>query len=255
VAGIVRAGASRSAVDVFTGEHRLAALRRAAAPIWEAADALALPTTPGHPRIAEVAADPVGVNSMLGRFTNFVNLMDLAAVALPGPRRPDGLPGGVTLVAPAFHDRRLLDIAAAWRGEARPAAPGVARLVVVGAHMSGLPLNNELTQRGGRLVRAARTAPWYRLVALPGSGVPRPGLVRVAGGGASVEAEVWEIAPAALGDLLGGVPAPLGIGRVVLDDGEEAAGFLCEAYAAQEAIDVTASGGWRAYLAEAGSPA
>jgi allophanate hydrolase len=251
VAQIVRAGGSLSAIDVFLGERRLAKLRRAAAPIWEAADALALPTTPGHPRIADVAADPVGVNASLGRFTNFVNLLDLAAVALPGPRRPDGLPAGVSLVAPAFHDRRLLDMAAVWREEEPPESHGGVHVVVVGAHMSGLPLNHELTRRGARLVRSAQTAPVYRLLALPSDGVPRPGLVRVAGGGASVQGEVWEMAPAALGDLLGSIPAPLGIGRVTLDDGEEAAGFLCEAYAAAGAADITAFGGWRAYLSAA----
>jgi allophanate hydrolase len=256
VAQIVVAGGALSAIDVFLGERRLAKLRRASAPIWDAADALALPTTPRHPRIAEVAADPVGVNASLGRFTNFVNLLDLAAVALPGPRRPDGLPAGMSLVAPAFHDRRLLAMAASWREEEPPESHGGVHVVVVGAHMSGLPLNDELTRRGARLVRSARTAPVYRLLALPSDGVPRPGLVRVAGGGASVHAEVWEIAPAAVGDLLGSIPAPLGIGRVALDDGEEAAGFLCEAYAAADATDITAFGGWRAYLSaeRAGAP-
>ncbi|MDX6640967.1 MAG: allophanate hydrolase [Solirubrobacteraceae bacterium] len=248
VAAIVRAGAGLRAVDVFAGQHRLAELHRAACPIWEQADALLLPTTPGHPRLDEVAADPVGVNARLGRFTNFVNLLDLAAIAVPGPRRPDGLPGGVSLIAPAFHDHRLMSLAAEWRGEPRPASSGATRLVVVGAHMSGLPLNGELTSRGARLVRRARTAPVYRLFALPGAGVPRPGLVRTIHGGAAVEAEVWELAPAAVGELLEGVPAPLGIGRVTLEDGEDAAGFVCEGYATHGAIDVTSHGGWRAYL-------
>ncbi|MDX6656528.1 MAG: allophanate hydrolase, partial [Solirubrobacteraceae bacterium] len=246
VAAIVRGGAQRSAIDVFTAQHRLAQLRLDAEPMWAAADALLLPTVPGHPTLAEVAADPVGANEALGRFTNFVNLMDLAALALPGPRRRDGLPGGVTLLAPAFHDHRLLELGADWRGEAIEASePGTVRLAVVGAHMSGLPLNAQLTERGGRLVAAARTAPAYRLFALAGG---RPGLVRVPGEGCAVEAEVWELAPAALGSLLGEIPAPLALGRVGLADGAEVTGFVCEAAGAEGARDITDYGGWRAYL-------
>ena len=246
VAAIVRGGAQRSAVDVFIAQHRLAQLRLEAEPVWAAADALLLPTVPGHPTLAEVAADPVGTNEALGRFTNFVNLMDLAALALPGPRRPDGLPGGITLLAPAFHDHRLLDLGAAWHGE--PVAgsePGTVRLAVVGAHMRGLPLNAQLTERGGRLVAATRTAPTYRLFALAGG---RPGLIRVRAGGGAVEAEVWELAPAALGELLGLIPSPLALGRVVLEDGQEVTGFVCEAAGAEGATDITDHGGWRAYL-------
>jgi allophanate hydrolase len=252
VAGIVAGGSGRGAVEVFDAMHRLAELRAAAAPLWELVDALLLPTTPLHPTHAQVAEDPVGVNERLGRFTNFVNLMDLAAVALPGPMRADGLPFGVTLLAPAFADRRLLELAAAWSGEdARISNPGTVQLVVVGAHMSGLPLNHQLTELGARLVRAELTAPVYRLYALAGEDPRRPGLVRVADGGQSIEVEVWELAPAALGELLGMVPSPLGIGRVRLRDGEELAGFICEGLAADDAEDVTGHGGWRAYLAAA----
>jgi allophanate hydrolase len=250
VAGIIRGGARRTAVDAFEAMHRVAELASSARAIWAAADALLMPTVPGHPTLARVADDPVGVNEALGRFTNFVNLMDLAAVALPGPRRPDGLPGGVTLLAPAFHDYRLLALAAAWRGEEDAIAePGAVRLAVVGAHMSGLELNGQLTKRGARRVAATGTAAAYRLFALPGG--TRPGLVRVARGGASVEAEVWELAPAALGELLVQVPAPLALGRVELEDGEEVVGFVCEAAGAADARDITALGGWRAYLEEA----
>jgi allophanate hydrolase len=250
VAAIIRGGAQRSAVDVFDALHRVKELACSAAGIWAAADALLLPTVPGHPTLAQVREDPVGVNEALGRFTNFVNLMDLAALALPGPRRPDGLPGGVTLLAPAFHDHRLLALGAAWGGEdAAIAEPGAVRLAVVGAHMSGLALNGQLTGRGARRVAATRTAAAYRLFALPGG--TRPGLVRVAADGASVEAEVWELAPAALGELLSEVPAPLALGRVELEDGEEVIGFVCEAAGAAGARDITALGGWRAYLADA----
>jgi allophanate hydrolase len=250
VAGIVRGGLARSAVDVFAAQHRLAELRRRAAPLFARADALLLPTTPGHPTLAAVAADPVGVNAALGTYTNFVNLMDLSALALPGPRRADGLPFGVTLLAPAFHDHRLLGLGAAWRGELLDGGdPGTVPLVVAGAHMSGLPLNGQLTRRGARLLGASRTAPVYKLYALPGG--TRPGLVRVAQDGASIAVELWELAPAALGELLGEIPAPLALGRVELEDGGEATGFVCEAAAARGALDITAHGGWRAYLAQA----
>jgi allophanate hydrolase len=249
VAAIVRGGARRTAVDVFRAQHRLAALRRAAEPVWRSADALLMPTVPGHPTHAEVTADPVGVNERLGRFTNFVNLMDLAALALPGPRRADGLPFGVTLLAPAFHDERLLELGARWSESAAPVAePDGVRLAVVGAHMSGLPLNGQLAGRGARRVAKTRTAPVYRLYALPGAGVARPGLVRVKDCGCRIEAEVWQLTAAALGELLSEVPAPLAIGRVTLEGGDEVAGFVCEGYAAASAEDVSEFGGWRAYL-------
>jgi allophanate hydrolase len=250
VARIVLSGSAVTGARVFQAQHRVAALRRAAAPIWDGADALLMPTVPGHPTHDDVTADPVGVNERLGRFTNFVNLMDLTALALPGPRRGDGLPSGVTLLAPAFHDRRLVELGAQWSGLAPPAArPGTVPLAVVGAHMSGLALNRQLTERGGRLAAKTRTAAIYRLYALPGSGVRRPGLVRSPDGeGCAIDAEVWDMAPAALGELLAQVPAPLAIGRVTLEDGSEVAGFVCEAYAAATAEDVSAFGGWRAYL-------
>jgi allophanate hydrolase len=250
VARIVLSGSAVLGAEVFEAQHRVAALRRAAEPIWGAADALLMPTVPGHPTHGDVAADPVGVNERLGRFTNFVNLMDLAALALPGPRRDDGLPSGVTLLAPAFHDSRLAELGGQWCGRAVPPAPrGTVPLAVVGAHMSGLPLNRRLTERGGRLAAKTRTAPIYRLYALPGPGVRRPGLVRSLGGdGCAIDAEVWELTPAALGELLTEVPSPLAIGRVTLEDGSVVAGFVCEAYAAAGAEDVSAYGGWRAYL-------
>ena len=168
VARIVRSGRDLSAVDVFAAAHSLAELRRAAEPVWDEVDALLLPTTPGHPTHDQVAADPVGVNESLGRFTNFVNLMDLSAVAVPGVARTDGLPFGVSLLAPAFHDWRLLTASASWSGEdGGVSEPGLVQLAVVGAHLSGMPLNYQLTDRGGRLVRATTTAPDYRFFALP----------------------------------------------------------------------------------------
>jgi allophanate hydrolase len=250
VGRLIDAGAGVPGPEVFAAQHRVAALRRAAAPIFAGVDALLMPTVPGHPTHEQVAADPVSVNAALGRFTNFVNLMDLAAVAVPGPARSDGLPSGVTLLGPAFSDRRLLELGAAWRDEpATIPAPGMVPLAVVGAHLRGQPLNGQLTERGARLVATTATSAEYRLYALASAdGVARPGLVRVAAGGASIEAEVWELAPAALGELLTLVPAPLGIGRVTLADGRQVAGFICEAVATAEAHDITQLGGWRAYV-------
>ncbi len=252
VAAIVSGGARRSAVQVFGAMHELAGLQAAAASLWEEVDALLLPTTPVHPTHSQVAADPVGVNERLGRFTNFVNLMDLAAVALPGTSRRDGLPFGVTLLAPAFADRRLLELAAEWTGEeADVPLIGTVKLAVAGAHMSGLPLNHQLTELGARLVGVELTAPVYRLYALQGADLARPGLVRVEGEGASIEVELWELSRAAVGALSCQVPAPLAIGRVELAGGSQVAGFLCEGHAAAQARDITGHGGWRAYLAAA----
>jgi allophanate hydrolase len=249
VADIIRSGGSLSAVEAFAATHRLAGFRRAADPIWAAADALMLPTTPGHPTHAQVAADPVGTNNALGRFTNFVNLMDLAALAVPGPRRPDALPSGITLMAQAHHDVRLLELGAQWREEAIDLSPpGSLRVAVVGAHLSGLPLNHQLTDRGARLVAATQTAPCYRLHALPGGQVARPGLVRVCDAGAAIAAEVWELAPAAFGAFLAEIPPPLALGTVELADGSAVTGFVCEAYAIPGAPDITSYGGWRAYM-------
>jgi allophanate hydrolase len=254
VAGIILGGVELSAVDVFKAMHRLAGLRADAAPLWKEVDALMLPTAPLHPTHQQVAADPLGVNEQLGRFASFVNLMDLAALALPGPMRGDGLPFGVTLIAPALADRTLLELGREWMGEpgGELRGPAPVTLAVAGAHMSGLPLNQQLTNRGARLLRRARTAPAYRLYALAGAGVQRPGLVRVHGGGASIEIELWELSHAALGALICEVPSPLAIGRVALADGSEVTGFVCEGHGVADAEEVTSYGGWRAYLAAVG---
>jgi allophanate hydrolase len=275
---IVSPGRDLPATDVFAAADRLAALRRRTEPVWADADALLLPVTPGHPTLAEVAADPVGVNSRLGTYTNFVNLLDLCAVALPagrreagrreggrreggrreggrreGGRREGGLPFGVQLIAPAFADEPLLDLAARWAGEPERLAPvpaGETLLAVCGAHLSGLPLNPQLLRLGARLRLRARTAGGYRLFRLPGPGVPRPGLVRTGDGPAGgLPVEVWQLSQQALGALLGAVPAPLGFGPVELDDGAMVTGFLAPERAVAGALDVTAAGGWRGYLA------
>ena len=205
------------------------------------------------------------LNRRLGTYTNFVNLLDLAAIAVPASMRPDGIPFGITLIGPAGSDLMLAELAQRLHaassltlgalGVAQPAAEvllpraDVAQVAVVGAHLSGLPLNRELTERGARLVRRARTAPRYRLFALPGTTPPKPGMVRVAGdGGQAIELEVWELPIGAFGAFVAGVPAPLSIGTIELDDGATVQGFLCEAVATDGAEDISRFGGWRRYL-------
>ncbi|MGP4110673.1 allophanate hydrolase [Streptomyces sp. 4N509B] len=252
-----RLPAHRYAADLA----RLAELRRAATARIADCAALLLPTVPEHPTLEAVAADPVGVNSRLGTYTNFVNLLDLAAVAVPAGS-VDGGPFGVTVVARAFADRVAADLAATLSPQrAAPPArsgegglpawgpPGL-RLAVFGAHLAGQPLNHQLTGRGARLLGPVTTAPRYRMVALPGE-PPRPGLLRVPdgeGGGAghALVGEVWALPPAQLGHLLATLPEPMALGRVLLDDGTSVTGFLCEAHAARGAEDISAHRDWRA---------
>ena len=238
---VIGGGAGWSAADTFRAHEAFAGLAAQAGETWRAVDALLVPTAPLHPTHDEVAADPIGVNARLGTYTTFANLLDLCAVALPAEPRPDGLPFGVTLLAPAFSDGALLDLAARWPS----AADAEVELVVCGAHMRGLPLNGQLLALGARFAREARTAPAYRLYALPGG--QRPGLVR-SPGGAAIEVEVWRLSAGSLGALMARIPAPLGIGTVELGDGSAALGFLCEAHAAAGSEDITLQGGWRPHL-------
>lgn len=264
---IIAGGARPSARDAFRAIYRLRELQRAAETLWTIADVLLLPTAGTHPRIEEVEAEPLLRNSELGHYTNFVNLMDLAAVAVPAGFTGGALPFGVTLVAPASHDEELLDLADRLQrisvdtlgatgcrlgprtAPVLDAMAGFIDVAVCGAHMQGLPLNPQLAIRGAFLVAATRTAAQYRLYALPGGPPQRPGLVRVGDGGGSIEIEVWRMPVERFGDFLAGIPAPLGIGRVRLANGSEVAGFLCESHAIANATDITASGGWRHHLA------
>jgi allophanate hydrolase len=250
VRGIVLGGRQVTGAEVFADQRRLAQLRLATQNVWAGADALMLPVTPGHPRLVDVAADPVGVNTRLGTYTTFANLLDLCAVSVPAGRRPDGLPFGVQFLAPAFADEPLLDLAAAWCGELvdlPPAPTGTTLLGVVGAHLSGLPLNPQLVRAGGSLEFRARTAGGYRLYRLPSAGVPRPGLIRSGDGPpGGIEVEVWRMPHQGIGALLDTIPAPLGLGSVVLDDGSAVIGFLSEEYGIRDAQDITIAGGWRA---------
>ena len=238
---ILEGGLHRLAVDAFDDFHAAAEARLLARRLFAGADALLLPTCPGVPTLAAMLADPIGANSRLGRYTNFVNLCDLAALAVP-------VGAGVTLVGPAFSEARLAGLGAALLGEALPEAPLAAdeiALFCIGAHMSGLPLNHQVLGHGGRFLRAASTAPEYRLFDLG----TRPGLLHAAQGGGAIAGEVWSLPAASIGPFLASIPPPLGFGRIALDDGESVLGFLAEAEGVAQAPEITASGGWRAHLA------
>jgi allophanate hydrolase len=265
---IIRGGASPSAAEAFNAHYKLMALKRAAEKIWNAVDVVLMPTAPAIFDIAQVESDPVRLNSALGYYTNFVNLMDLAAVAVPAGFRSDGLPFGVTFIAPRSTDRALLALADRWHrrhaerlgampwtlpppsADAGPRVlePGFMAIAVCGAHMQGLPLNHQLLERGGYLLKCTRTAPLYRLYALQGAPPQRPGLVRNPLGGASIDIEVWAVRSADVGSFLDGIAAPLGLGKIELEDGERVTGFCCESHATAGALDITALGGWRAYI-------
>lgn len=259
---ILAGGLDRRTVDAFDAFHALALARREAAALFARCDALLVPTTLPCPTLAAVAADPLGVNARLGTWTNFVNLCDLAAIAVPAGLGDDGLPFGVTLIGPAWSEGRLAALAdhvhrtLTWTVGATgaalpPAAPAdplaadETALFCVGGHMTGLPLNHQLTALGGRFVREARTAAEYRLYALGN----RPGLLRAAVG-CAIAGEVWALPSAAIGPLLAQVPPPLGFGTVALEDGP-CLGFVAEVAGVTDAPEITVSGGWRAWLASA----
>ena len=268
VRSVIESARGFTATDAFRGLYQLRAAQRDTQALWLQADVLMVPTAPGHPSMAELAADPIGANAQLGIYTNFVNLLGWCALALPFGFTDSGLPFGVTFIAPAAHDAALAHFGARWQagldlplgalglqGSApnaltrSPAAAATMPLAVVGAHLSGLPLNGQLTERGAQLREATTTAAQYRLFALPGTVPPKPGLLRVASGGVAIAVEVWDVPVAAIGSFLALVPAPLGLGSVTLADGSSVHGFICEAHALAGAKDISAFGGWRAYLA------
>lgn len=242
-----------SATDAFRGIYRLAELRRACEPLIAAVDLLAVPTIPTFYTCTDLKADPVTPNSNLGTYTNFVNLLDLCALAMPTPARGDGRPGSLTLIGPAAQDARLAAVALALDGltiSAQGLPDDQVAVAVCGAHMSGLPLNHQLTELGGRFLKATSTAPCYSFHALAGGPPVRPGLVRMETGGASIALELWSLPKTALGYLICQIPAPLGLGSIELEDGTRTTGFLCEAAGTLGAKDITAAGGWRQYIAE-----
>jgi allophanate hydrolase len=248
---IIGGATGLTAVSAFEAMYRLADLKRRTAPIFEQVDCLAVATVPRMYTVAELEADPIVLNSNLGSYTNFVNLLDLSAISVPAGTRGDGLPSSLTLVGRAGADGYLAGIAAAIEGAAGSAPvksqPGRIEIAVVGAHLSGLPLNHELTSLGGVFVREGKTTPDYRLHALATT-PPKPGLFR-ADGGAEIAVEVWSLEPEGFGRFVAGIPAPLSIGTLTLSDGTTPKGFLAEAAACAEMSDITRYGGWKAYLA------
>jgi len=265
---IISGAANYSAVDAFEAMYRLEELRNATKATWNAIDIMLLPTAPRTFTIDEIEEKPIERNSILGQYTNFVNLLDLAAVALPAGMRPDGLPFGVSLIGQAFTEVALLPVAdrlqrrltktlgASSRNLSdtpalAPSQPphGCLLMAVVGAHLSGQPLNWQLTQRGGRLVRTCGTGAHYRFYALKNTTPPKPGLVRVPGfNGPGIEVEVWALPANTVGSFVDGVPQPLSIGTLELEDGSLVKGFLVEPTGTEGALEITELGGWRRYL-------
>lgn len=254
-----------SAADAYAYGYRLKAAKRICDAVWSSVDCIVTPTAGTIYTVAEMEADPIRLNSNLGYYTNFMNLLDYAATAVPAGFQSNGLPFGVTFFAPAHQDGPLLRLAERMQ-RALAVAPGAValpvpvaapavhlsssqvRVAVCGAHLSGLPLNWQLTSRGARLVAEVESSPEYKFYALPGGPPFRPGMVRVAQGGGSVQMEIWELPAKEFGSFVAGIPSPLGIGTVKLADGSSVLGFVCEAAAAEGAEDITHLGSWREFL-------
>lgn len=254
---IVESGLGVTGVEAFRGQYRLAELQRIAQAMWQEVDMLALPTAPTIYRIAEMRAAPIALNSNLGLYTNFVNLLDMAALALPAGFRDNDTGFGITLIGPAWTDRALMAAGEAYLDAANlPPFPKLdleghmdtVKLAVVGAHLKEMPLHWQLTSRGARFVEATTTAPSYRLYAMANSTPPKPALIH-SGEGAAIAVEVYELDVAAFGSFVVEVPPPLAIGTVTLADGTSVKGFVAEPRAIEGAEDITALGGWRAYMA------
>lgn len=270
VRSIIASGRAPSAADLFAAQNRLAALAQQAAQLWQGIDLLVVPTAPTHYTIEAMQADPVALNRNLGAYTNFVNLLDYAALSVPASLRADGLPFGITLIGRCGSDWQLAELGQRFHhatglpqgatgvplppmqaipGLTAAPAPSV-RVAVVGAHLSGMPLNSQLTERGATRVASTHTAAQYRLYALPNTTPPKPGLLRVhPGEGQAIEIEVWDMPLAHYGSFVALVPTPLSIGTLQLADGTHVQGFLCEPLALDGATDITHLGGWRAYIA------
>ncbi|GAB5558530.1 MAG: allophanate hydrolase [Synoicihabitans sp.] len=263
---IIEGGATPLAVDAFEAQYRLAELKRQADQVWQAIDTLVLPTTPSIYTQAELAADPIELNSRLGTYTNFANLLDTAALAVPVGLRSDGLPFGVTLFGPAWSDLRLATIghtlqhrsgltvgATGHALSTRPidipaASSDLLPLAVVGAHLSGQPLNTQLTDCGAQLLRTTKTASNYKFYALAGGPPFKPGLQRVERGGGAIEVEIWGLPKTEWAEFVASIPPPHGVGTLELADGTTVPGYQCEPIALIDAVDITAFGSWRAYV-------
>lgn len=271
VRSIIGQGRNYSAADLYEAQTRVRVLGQRAALMWHDIDVLLVPTAPTHITIEHMRRDPVALNRKLGAYTNFVNLLDYAALSVPSAIRADGLPFGITLIGPCGSDWQLAGLGQRYHQasgmkqgalnlplpaaqplpvlQAAP-APATARVAVVGAHLSGMPLNGQLTERGATLVQTTHTAPCYQLYALPGTVPPKPGLLRVpAGQGHRIVVEVWEMPMTAYGSFVALIPAPLGIGTLLLEDGSRVQGFVCEPLDLEGARHISEFGGWRAYIA------
>ena len=269
VRSIIAKGRDYSAADLYTAQTLLRSYGQQAGAMWNDIDVLLVPTAPTHYRLAQMQADPVALNRNLGEYTNFVNLLDYAAISVPSSIRADGLPFGVTLVGPCGSDWQLAELGQrlhhstglkqGFTTSNLPLARSICvktaiknealiSVAVVGAHLSGMPLNSQLLERGARLAQTTTTADHYRLYALPNTKPPKPGLKRVAAGGAAIPIEVWDMPISQVGSFLALIPAPLGLGKVELADGSWVTGFICEGFAFDAAQDVTPFGGWRAYM-------
>ncbi len=267
---VVGAALNLSATDAFRGIYRLKELARKTEPVLAGLDILCVPTMPTFYSVADLEADPIGPNSRNGTYTNFVNLLDMCALAVAVSPRSDGRPGNVTLLAPAGRDALLASVgsrleqlaphslgATGWMLPepcVRQAAPGAGEIAIAvcGAHMSGMALNGELTSRGGRFLQGAETSDAYALYALAGGPPKRPGLVRgKPGSGQHIELEIWALPESAVGGFLAGIPAPLGLGTIDLADGASVTGFICEGAGIEGAEDISRLRSWRNYVAEA----
>ncbi|MCK2151244.1 allophanate hydrolase [Marinobacter alexandrii] len=261
---IISQGSAPSAADAFAAQYRLQALKRSADTMMDQVDVMVTPTTPGIYTLAELKAEPISRNSRLGIYTNFMNLLDYSAVAVPGGYLANGLPLGCTLFADAFQDEALLSLAARLHPQAVDqvgaltdlldspefeATEGTIDVLVCGAHLSGLPLNHQLTERKGVLVQTTETSSAYRMYLLDGGPPFRPGLIRDTEAGSPLPVEIWRLPADQFGSFVAGIPAPLGIGKVELADGRWVSGFICEPIGLEGAKEITSLGGWRGYLA------
>jgi allophanate hydrolase len=249
-ARVIKPAASLTAAAAFDAMYKLADRRRTTGREWERMDFMLVPTAGTHYRHTEVEADPIGTNTNLGYYTNFVNLLDLAAVAVPAGTRGAKMPFGVTLIGPAWSEEALIATASLF--EQSPLEPahcpaGYVPLAVCGAHLTGEPLNWQLTDAGAYLIEATKTTPHYRLYALRGTVPPKPGLAYSQTGGASIEVEVWAVPESTFGHFVAAVPPPLGIGTCTLASGRKVKSFICEPWALHDAEEITELGGWRGF--------
>jgi allophanate hydrolase len=276
VRGVIENAYRFSAVDAFDARHKLSDLATGdVAQLWAGIDLLMVPTSPCHPTVEQVVADPVIRNAELGSYTNFVNLLGLSALAMPAALVDHGLPFGITWIAPPGYDAALVSLGAEWQTRCVPGLPfgapsaeivcsnvdvarleeslapssePVIKLAVVGAHLTGMPLHSQMTDRRARLLQTTTTSSVYRLFALNGPVPQKPGLARVSDRGQAIEVEVYAVPASEIGSLLALIPSPLGLGSVELRDGSAVCGFICEPYGIAAAIDISNFRGWRAYM-------